>query len=159
MEDEQNVTGDPTGGKKEYEVGNCKPPVQHQFTKEKQPPTENKKRGKDKKKFERESILELLSMPHKLKEASTARQQLVEAYGPKVLKLSGGQLWVLRAIQKGILTGSGKELPQFLNQALGMPKQKLEHSGPDGEPIPINQTTVVTKTLMIKPPTQNPHDA
>ena len=138
---EQNIQKEKSGENREqpYRVGDKKPPLEHRFSKDKQPNREGREKAKStiaKRRAIREEMLNLLHLPYKFSENSGVYKQLVTAFGEKAVKKAmkdgSWQLAYLQMINKSILTADGKSLMDAINQPLGMPKQVQELSGPDG---------------------------
>ncbi len=147
-------TGENSG---EYKVGPYNPPLQTRFGTRPPPDPEKQKKTKARKKFERELFHELLLMKYNFEENSAIKKQLVDTFGPKVLKMPAGAIAYLRTIQKAISKPGANDLAQLFNQALGLPKQAMEHSGPGGAPIETSNVQRITKVIITRrtPPETN----
>jgi hypothetical protein len=148
--------GDNTG-KGSYEIGKGKPPqteasVATRFgTSTGNKPDQVKSAITRKiKKEGRERLREMLSMKYKFTDDSKVRLQLVNAFGRGVLRLTVWEIVQLQQFQKAILAGDSTAAAYISNQAFGLLKQTMEHSGPNGNPI---ETVATTKRVII----QNPH--
>jgi len=150
-------TGENSG--EEYKVGPYKPPIQTRFGNRPAPDPAKQKATKARKKFERQIFHDLLLMKYNFEENSPIKKQLVEIFGPKVLKMSAGQIAYLRAIQKAVSKPGANDVAQLINQACGQPKQALEHSGPDGSPIETHNVQRITKVIITRRPPQETNQA
>lgn len=128
-------------GSKRQAGGYGKPPEGKKFSKDYQPPPEALKEGKKKKKFTREILKDLLSMPYRFAAADEKiKKQLVEAYGPEIENMTLGEVMALKQAQKVILSGDSTAFTALFNQAFGLPKQTLG-GDPENPLIPVPTLT------------------
>lgn len=140
----------------EYKVGPGRPPLHTRFTSNQQkgegqnPNTEKHKKTKADKRETREFLKQLTKMKYTFPAASAVRKQLVDAFGQKVLKLTGIELIALQQYQKAILMGDTQAAKFIFENTYGPVKQILEHQGKDGGPI--ETATTITQVII-----ENPH--
>lgn len=96
------------------------------YSKENQPSPKAKSIGRQKAKFKRDAIRELLNLPYKFVPDSPIKKQLVSAFGNAILQMPVGEVMGLQQIQKAILKGDSQAFTAIMNQAFGMPKQEVE---------------------------------
>jgi hypothetical protein len=113
-----------------------KPLVGVKFTSENQPTGQAKSAGKQKKKFTREVLKEMLNMPYKFAEDSGLKKQLIAAFGKDVLDLPIGEIMSLMQMQKAVLKGDTAAYNSVIDQALGRPAQAIINTDEDGNVIP-----------------------
>lgn len=112
------------------------PPIGKRFTKEDQPSGKAKSDGKKKAKFTRSVLKEMLNMNYTFAEDSQLKKQLVQAFGPDVLKLSVAEMMSLMQMQKAMLKGDTAAYNAVMDQSLGRPAQSIIQTDEDGNAIP-----------------------
>ncbi len=94
-----------------------------------QPSGEAKSKGRQKKRFTRFVIGEMLNMKYKFTPESFKQgvaKQLKEAFGTTLDEMTIGELMTAQQIQKAILKGDQLSFQTLMNQAMGLPKQDLD---------------------------------
>lgn len=114
-------------------------PKHTQFSSTNQPDPAKAKATKAKKRFTRELVKQMLNTKYKFQDSSQIKQQLVAAFGPEVANMTVGEIMTLQQANKAILKGDTFAFQNLLNQAFGLPKQKHELGGEDGEPIKFEE--------------------
>lgn len=112
-----------TGGKRHNNL--ILPPEEKRFSSEHQPSGKAKSNGWKRKKFKRELLQEMLDLKYTFPANSKVRQQLVDAFGDGVLKLTLGQIMSLQQAQKAILQGDSSAYTTIMNQLYGQPQQNI----------------------------------
>lgn len=151
----REYTAQPDNAVVEYPVGHSHPPKHSQFSSTHQPPDQVKKKATlAKKRATRELLKELLNMQYQFEENSQIKQELEKTFGKKAVKAGTVlDIMAMRQIIKSVKGNNTNAFREVLVQAYGLPKQQLEHSGPDGGPIETANNHVHTTVII-----ENPHN-
>lgn len=112
------------------------------FSSDYQPSGEAKSKGKQRKKFTREVMKEMLSMKYKFTPESRIKEQLVNAFGAGVLELTVAEVMVIQQMNKAVLKADTYAFQTVMDQALGRPVQSVANTDPDGNAIPAYKLTL-----------------
>lgn len=152
-------TGESRGIQTTFGKGGIPTPPGKKFTSDNQPDPSKQKATKAKKRFTRQLMADLIEQKYKFGPDSAVKKQLVEAFGPKAASLTAAEIMVLKQVQKAILKADTPAFKAIMDQTIGLPKQALEHSGPDGQPIQTEGVTKITRVVIMHPATPKPNQA
>lgn len=130
------------------------------FTRENQPSFSARSEGQKRRFASRDMYKELLGRSFTFDESNEKhrqrKQELIAVFGrANVEGRSSQELWALSMIYSGIMNGNPNAFAVFNNQAFGLPKQKLEHTGYEDGPIQtqdIGQAVIHQQLIIIENP-------
>lgn len=121
------------------------------ITKENQPTGAAKSKGKQLKKASREALRDILNLKYTFSDPK-AKEELENAFGKRAVKNANAyEIAAMKQLLVSIRKSNSQAFTGLSNQAFGLPKQALEHTGAGGGPIATAQT-VITQVIV-----ENPH--